>query len=190
MRWSNTRFSLSHINLLKLVNLFITVQFPSLRSNRSSSPITRLSSLIKLQTCQEAKYKLFEPPDIVWSMTLMLDVCQVTLPKKAALAIFSPKSTRATLHLAFPVSLIQPPNPPGPRLASISSRSCALLDYKGVSPGLDGFPLAWPGDSVSKTTLHDRNWTGPRNYSGRVICNTSKDCKVNYSIFKSFNVTY
>jgi len=34
--------------------------------------------------------KLFRPPGIVWSMTLTLDVCQVTLPKIAALAIFSP----------------------------------------------------------------------------------------------------
>jgi len=79
----------------------------------------------KCPVCQEAKYKLFGPPDIVWSMTLTLDVCQVTLPKIATLAIFSPKSTRATLQLAFPVSLIHALIPPGPRLASISSRSCA-----------------------------------------------------------------
>jgi len=72
-------------------------------------------------------------------MTLTLDVCQVTPPEIAALAIFSPKSTRATLQLVFPVSLIHPPNPPGPRLASVSSRSCALLDYKAVWPGLDDF---------------------------------------------------
>jgi len=42
--------------------------------------------------------KLFEPP--VRSMTLTLDVCQVTLPKIAARAIFSPKSTRATFQSA------------------------------------------------------------------------------------------
>jgi len=76
---------------------------------------------------------------VVWSMTLKLDVRQrVTLPKIAALAIFSPKFTRATPQLAFPVSLIHPPNPPRPQLASVLSRSCALLDYKGVWPGLDG----------------------------------------------------
>jgi len=40
--------------------------------------------------------KLFGPPDIVWSMTLTLDVCQVTLPKIVALAIFRPKSTRSS----------------------------------------------------------------------------------------------
>jgi len=94
--------------------------------------------------------KLFGPQDIVWSMTLTLDVCQLShTSQDSSTCHISPESTRATLQLAFPVSLIHPPNPPGPRLASISSRSCVLLDYKGVWPGLDGFQLAWQGDSVT-----------------------------------------
>jgi len=58
------------------------------------------NGLVLNPTVRRPENNVFGPPNIAWSMTLTLDVCQITLPQIAALAIFSPKATRATLQLA------------------------------------------------------------------------------------------
>jgi len=76
----------------------------------------------------------------------------VTLLKIAALAIFSPKSTRATLQLANPVSLISIHRghdwlPYRRGRVSDSSRLQRLWGQSGHV--LTHFPPAGPGDSVT-----------------------------------------